>query len=86
MAEIDLSAHPNKLQKWVMDKCRTVYGDIGNITFLRCRSCKSIVTANRILAGGTCKCGHRQFNPTNLSILEELYYVGRALWTKKPLQ
>ena len=86
MSEIDLSPKATKLQKWILNKCEETYGSIGNIVFLRCRSCKKIVTANKVKDNGQCKCGHRHFNPTNLSLFEELYYVGRALWSKKPLQ
>ena len=81
MAEInvDFRKRPNWLQAKCVELCIERFGIIGTTTFLRCMSCHKIVTADRILQYGDCACGNRTYRETNLTLKEEIYWVGRAL-------
>jgi hypothetical protein len=69
----------NTLQQWCVDLCVERYKCIGTTIFLRCLSCHKIVTAEKITQDGRCWCNGRRFKETNLTILEEMYWIGRAI-------
>lgn len=79
MIEALLRNRANKLQAYFVNICVDAHGEIGSTTFLRCLACHHIVTANKILLDGKCWCSAKRFKETNLTIAEELYWIGRAI-------
>ena len=71
----------NKVQQWCVRLCEERYGVIGATIFFRCYGCHKIVTAEKIKTNGQCWCSSRKFKETNLTLSEELYWIGRAfIW------
>jgi hypothetical protein len=72
----------NRVQQYVIDKCQEAYGEIGGITFLRCRECRRVMVANELTKKGFCKCGRGQYSPAQLTLLEEIRFVLGAFFKR----
>jgi len=82
MIEVEFREKANWLQRKCVLLCIEAFGIIGNTTFFRCLTCHKIVTADRLLKDGRCWCGGRRYKETNMTLLEEIKFVGRALLWK----
>lgn len=84
MIEALFRKRANRLQAKCVALCREAHGAIGETTFVRCLSCHHIVTANKIELNGQCWCGNKTYKETNLTIAEEIKWIGRAIiWKLK---
>lgn len=84
MIDVDFRHKANAIQAKCVTVCQEAFGVIGATTFFRCLSCNKLVTANRLVEAGRCWCSGRRYKETNLTVVEELYWVGRAfIWKMK---
>lgn len=82
MIEAIIKKKPNWLQQYCTNLCIERFGIIEDIIFLRCMACNQIVPADDIIQRGQCNCGGKRYKNTNLTLKEEIYWVGRALLWK----
>lgn len=71
----------SQLQHKLLALMEAKHGSYGEYIFFRCRTCHKVVTAREIRQEGVCPhCDSNTFNPTNMSVLEELRMIWKAIW------
>jgi hypothetical protein len=66
---------------WLDNKARKIFDTKTQYIFYRCFSCKRIIIDSIDVLKGSCKCGSRRYQPTNLSSIEELVVIFKMIRT-----